>query len=120
MKVLLFIYYPKCSTCIKAKAWLDSHNISYIARDIKVENPKALELKNWNELGKNDIKSFFNTSGLVYKALDLKNKLGSMNIEEKYNILATDGMLVKRPLLIGDDFVLTGFKEAIWEAKLLK
>lgn len=118
--MILFIEYPKCSTCQKAKKWLISHNIDFKARDIKLENPKSLELKQWHELSRLPIKSFFNTSGLVYKSLELKDKLEGMSIEEKYNILASDGMLVKRPVLITDTVVLLGFKEEKWEEALLK
>lgn len=117
--MILFIEYPKCSTCQKAKKWLIEHNIEFEARDIKLENPKAIELKKWHEMSKLPIKNFFNTSGLVYKDLNLKDKLENMSIEEKYNILATDGMLVKRPVVITENDVLLGFKEDKWEDVLL-
>lgn len=112
---ILFLEYPKCSTCQKAKKWLDAHNLSYTDRHIKEQNPTAEELKIWHEKSGLDLKKFFNTSGLLYKELGLKDKLPAMSAEEKYALLATDGMLVKRPLIITDDAVLTGFKEAEWE-----
>lgn len=115
---LLFVEYPPCSTCQKAKKWLDNHSLSYEDRHIKEVNPTAEELKLWHERSGLPLKRFFNTSGLVYKNLNLKEKLGAMTEEEQYQILATDGMLVKRPLIISDDFVLVGFKEAEWEEKL--
>lgn len=114
MKKLLFIEYPKCSTCQKAKKWLDDHNIAYEDRHIVENRPTAEELKLWVNLSGKDLKSFFNTSGLVYKNLGLKDRLPQMSEDEKYQILASDGMLVKRPLLIGDDFAFTGFREAEW------
>ena len=113
-----FICYPKCSTCQKAQKWLDDKNVEYEMRNIKEENPTYDELKKWYEMSDVDIKRFFNTSGLLYKSMDLKNKLCDMNEEEKLQLLATDGMLVKRPIVIGDDFVLVGFKEKEWEEKL--
>ena len=115
---MLFICYPKCSTCQKARAWLDEKGIAYDFRDIKLENPTAEELTRWWKLSGLPLKKFFNTSGLQYKALGLKDKLPEMTEEEQLALLATDGMLVKRPLLIGEDFVLTGFRQAEWEAKL--
>lgn len=117
---LLFLEYPKCSTCQKAKKWLDSHNISYEDRHIKEQNPNPSELKEWIEKSGLPIKKFFNTSGLVYKSLQLKDKLPLMSNQEQIDLLSTDGMLVKRPLVIGDDFVLVGFKENEWEEKLAK
>lgn len=117
--MILFIEYPKCSTCQKAKKWLIEHNIKFEARDIKLENPKSIELKKWHEMSQLPIKSFFNTSGLVYKALELKDKLEGMSIDEKYAILATDGMLIKRPVLIAENTVLLGFKEEKWAEALL-
>ena len=117
---MLFLYYPPCSTCKKAKKWLDEHTISYQERHIKEENPSYEELKQWLELSQLPVKKFFNTSGLQYKALGLKDKLPTMTVEEQLQLLATDGMLVKRPVLVTDDGkVLTGFKEADWEMAVL-
>ncbi len=113
--MLTFICYPKCSTCQRAKAWLDENKIEYTLRDIKVDNPTVDELKEWHKVSGLPLKKFFNTSGLLYKSLNLKVKLPNMTYDEQYSLLATDGMLVKRPLLIGDDFVLVGFKEKEWE-----
>lgn len=113
-----FICYPKCSTCRKAKKWLDEKGISYRLRDIQKENPSAEELSRWQEASGLPLKRFFNTSGLQYRALDLKNRLPDMSREEQLTLLASDGMLVKRPLLVGDDFVLPGFREADWEKAL--
>ncbi len=115
---MLFLCYPKCSTCQKAKKWLDEHGVTYDERHIKEDNPTAEELEVWHKKSGLPLKRFFNTSGLQYKALKLKDKLPTMSEEEQFSLLATDGMLVKRPLLVGDDFVLTGFKEADWNAKL--
>ena len=115
---MLFLCYPKCSTCQKAKAWLDQRGISYDLRDIKLDNPTAEELTAWYQKSGLPLKKFFNTSGLQYKALGLKDKLPEMSEADQLALLATDGMLVKRPLLVGDDFVLTGFRPAEWEAKL--
>ena len=115
---MLFLCYPKCSTCQKAKAWLDQRGISYDLRDIKQDNPTAEELATWYQKSGLPLKKFFNTSGLQYKALGLKDKLPEMSEADQLALLATDGMLVKRPLLVGDDFVLTGFRPADWEAKL--
>ena len=117
---ILFVEYPKCSTCQKAKKWLEAHKIEFIDRHIKEEHPTEEELKIWHERSGEDIKKFFNTSGLVYKNLNLKEKLPEMSLEEKYRILATDGMLVKRPLIVGEDFVLVGFKEEQWKEVLIK
>lgn len=114
--MLKFICYPKCTTCQKAKKWLDDKGIEYELRDIKLENPTMEELNQWYRESGLPLKKFFNTSGLLYKSLDLKNKLPTMTEEEMLTLLATDGMLVKRPLLIGDTFVLTGFKEEEWTA----
>lgn len=116
---VLFLEYPKCSTCQKAKKWLDDHGVTYENRHIKEQNPSAAELKEWHGRSGRPLKKFFNTSGLVYKALELKDKLPDMTEQEQYDILSTDGMLVKRPLIIGEDFVLIGFKEAEWEKALL-
>lgn len=115
---MIFMCYTKCSTCQKAKKWLDANGIAYEERPIKEENPSAEELKAWHQMSGLPLKKFFNTSGMLYKEMKLKDKLPEMNDEEKYALLATDGMLVKRPLLIGENFVLTGFKEAEWEEKL--
>ena len=112
---MLFIEYPKCSTCQKAKKWLDENGSSYEDRNIKEQNPTADELRAWHKMSGLELKRFFNTSGLLYKSLDLKNKLPQMSEDEMLKLLATDGMLVKRPLLIGNDFVLVGFKEAEWD-----
>ena len=115
---MLFLCYPKCSTCQKAKAWLDERGISYELRDIKTDNPTAEELTLWYRKSGLPLKKFFNTSGLQYKALGLKDKLPDMSEAEQLALLATDGMLVKRPLLVGDSFVLTGFRAAEWEEAL--
>ena len=114
----LFINYPKCSTCQKAKKWLQENKISFIERNIVEENPKKEELEKWINEGKIDIKKFFNTSGLKYKELKLKEKLPNMTEEEKLKLLATDGMLVKRPILITDKVILIGFKESKWNEEL--
>ena len=115
---MLFICYPKCSTCQKARAWLDEKGIAYTFRDIKENNPTADELRQWWKASGLPLKKFFNTSGLQYKALGLKDKLPSMSEEEQLDLLATDGMLVKRPLVIGEDFVLTGFRQKEWEERM--
>ena len=112
--MLNFICYPKCTTCQKAKKWLDDNQIAYRIRDIKLENPSAEELRRWHQQSGLPLRKFFNTSGLLYKSLELKTKLPAMSEEEMLALLATDGMLVKRPLLIGDAFVLVGFKESDW------
>ena len=109
-----FICYPKCTTCQKAKKWLDDNQIAYELRDIKLENPTLAELTLWYEKSGLPLKKFFNTSGLLYKSMELKTKLPEMSEEEQINLLATDGMLVKRPLLIAEDTVLIGFKESQW------
>ena len=113
--MLKFICYPKCTTCQKAKKQLDDNKQEYELRDIKLDNPTFQELSEWYKKSGLPLKRFFNTSGLLYKSLDLKNKLPQMSEEEMLKLLATDGMLVKRPLLIGNDFVLVGFKEAEWD-----
>lgn len=113
MKVL-FVEYPKCSTCQKAKKWLDEHKIIYEDRHIKEQNPTFDELKLWHERSGLPLKRFFNTSGTIYKSLELKDKLPSMSEEEQLKLLATDGMLIKRPLIVAESFVLTGFKEEEW------
>lgn len=112
--MIKFICYSKCTTCQKAKKWLDDNKVEYELRDIKLDNPMLDELTAWYKQSGLPLKKFFNTSGLLYKSLDLKNKLPMMTDDEMLKLLATDGMLVKRPLLIGDDFVLVGFKEAEW------
>ena len=117
---MTFICYPKCTTCQKARAWLDEHHITYNFRDIKLENPTYNELTAWHERSGLPLKRFFNTSGLLYKSMGLKDKLPQMSEDEMLKLLATDGMLVKRPLLVGDDFVLVGFKETEWESHLKK
>lgn len=114
-----FICYPKCSTCAKARHWLQQHNISFTERDIKTNNPTRQELEQWHKKSGLPLKRFFNTSGLLYKEHGLKEKLPTMSEEEQYALLATDGMLVKRPILLGDGFVLVGFKPAEWEAAAL-
>ena len=115
---MLFLCYPKCSTCQKAKAWLEERGISYDLRDIKQNNPTVEELTAWYRKSGLPLKKFFNTSGLQYKALGLKDKLTAMSEDEQLALLATDGMLVKRPILVGEDFVRTGFRAAEWEARL--
>ena len=116
--MLKFICYPKCTTCQKAKASLDLMGTNYEERDIKLDNPTYEELREWYQKSGLPLKKFFNTSGLLYKSLDLKNKLPTMTEEEMLKLLSTDGMLVKRPILIGADFVLVGFKEAEWMKKI--
>ena len=116
---MTFLCYPKCTTCKKAQAWLTEQGISFDIRDIKLNNPSAEELKQWYSRSGLPLKKFFNTSGLQYKALALKDKLPTMTEDEMFELLASDGMLVKRPMLITDDKVLVGFKEADW-AQLLK
>ena len=113
--MLKFICYPKCTTCQRAKKWLDDNKIEYELRDIKLDNPTLEELSEWYQKSCLPLKKFFNTSGLLYKSLDLKNRLPGMNENEMLKLLATDGMLVKRPLLIGKDFVFVGFKDNVWE-----
>lgn len=116
---MLFIQYPPCSTCKKARAWLEANGAAFEDRNIKTENPTYEELKHWLEVSGLPLKRFFNTSGLLYKSMGLKDRLPSMSTDEQLRLLATDGMLVKRPILVKGDTVLTGFKEAEWE-KLLK
>lgn len=111
----LFVEYPKCTTCQKAKKWLDENKIEYTDRHIKDDNPTVEELKKWHKLSGLPLKRFFNTSGLVYKGLELSKKLPTMTEEEQFSLLATDGMLVKRPILVGKDKVLVGFKVDEWE-----
>lgn len=116
---MLFVCYPRCSTCKKAQKWLDEKGIGYTFRDIKEENPSYDELKTWYKKSGLDIKRFFNTSGQLYKSMSLKDKLPAMSEEEKLRLLSTDGMLVKRPILVSDDAVLVGFKEREWADTLL-
>ncbi len=116
--MITFICYPKCTTCQKAKKWLDDNNVEYALRDIKNDNPCKEELSEWYKKSGLPLKKFFNTSGLLYKSMELKNRLPDMTDEEMLTLLATDGMLVKRPLLIGDDTVLVGFKEKEWAVLL--
>lgn len=115
---MLFVEYPKCTTCQKAKKFLDSHGAVYEDRHIKENNPTAQELKTWHQASGLPLKKFFNTSGMLYKEMGLKDKLPNMSEEEQFELLASDGMLVKRPILVGDDFVLVGFKEPEWAEKL--
>ena len=115
-----FICYPKCTTCQKAQKWLDDNKIEYEFRDIKLDNPTFDELTEWYKKSGLPLKKLFNTSGLLYKSLDLKNKLPTMSEDEMLKLLASDGMLVKRPLLIGDGFVLVGFKDTEWSITLSK
>ncbi len=117
-KKLLFLQYPKCTTCKKAKNWLEDNGFDYSDRHIKDNNPTYDELKSWYEQSGLPLKRFFNTSGLLYKSMGLKDKLPSMSDEEQLKLLATDGMLVKRPIIVFDNAVLTGFKEKEWEEKL--
>ena len=116
--MIKFICYPKCTTCQKANKWLDDNKIGYEFRDIKEDNPNFEELTAWHKISGLPLKKFFNTSGLLYKSMELKDKLPTMPEEEQLKLLATDGMLVKRPLVIGKDFVLVGFKESEWSEKL--
>lgn len=116
--MMKFICYPNCSTCRKAGKWLAENNIPYEFRDIKTENPTVEELAVWCRMSGLPLRKFFNTSGLLYKSMELKNKLPTMSEQEMLTLLASDGMLVKRPLLIGDDFVLVGFKESDWATRL--
>ncbi|WP_276840095.1 arsenate reductase family protein [Anaerovibrio lipolyticus] len=112
---MLFICYPKCTTCQKAKKWLEENRIKYTERNIATDNPTYKELKEWHEKSGLPLKRFFNTSGMIYREMQLKDKLPSMSEEEQLKLLATDGMLVKRPILITEDKVLVGFKEADWD-----
>ena len=112
---MLFVCYPKCSTCQKAQKWLEEKGVAYTLRDIKSENPSQEELRAWHKASGLPLKRFFNTSGLQYKALALKDKLPAMTEDEQFALLATDGMLVKRPILVTENTVLVGFKEAEWE-----
>lgn len=112
------ICYPKCTTCQKAKKWLDDNKIEYKIRDIKEDNPNIEELSAWHKMSGLPLRRFFNTSGLLYNSMELKDKLSSMPEEEQLKLLSTDGMLVKRPIVISDDFVLVGFNESKWSDKL--
>lgn len=116
---MLVLEYPKCSTCKRALKWLNDHHIEYTDRNIKTENPTAEELKEWHQKSQKPLKKFFNTSGQLYRQNNLKDKLPNMSEEEMYELLSTDGMLVKRPLIILNDTVLIGFKEKEWEETLL-
>lgn len=116
---ILFVEYPKCSTCQKARKWLEAQKIEVEGRHIKENPPTYEELKSWYAISGLPLKRFFNTSGLLYKEMQLKDKLADMTEEEQLKLLASDGMLVKRPILKGEDFVLVGFKEAEWSKKLL-
>ena len=115
---MLFVCYPKCTTCQKAKAWLEARGLAFDLRDIKTHNPTGEELRRWHARSGLPLKRFFNTSGLQYKALGLKDRLPGMSEEEQLDLLSTDGMLVKRPILVGEDFVLVGFREKEWAEKL--
>ena len=117
---MLFVEYPKCTTCQKARKWLEAQNAAFTSRHIKDDAPTAEELRIWWERSGLPLKKFFNTSGMKYKELDLKNKLPAMSEEEQLALLAADGMLVKRPILVGEDFVLVGFREAAWSEALQK
>lgn len=116
--MVLFIEYPKCTTCQKAKKWLDEKGIEYSDRHIKEDNPTYDELKKWHEISGLPLKKFFNTSGLLYKSMNLKDKIPEMSEDEQLKLLASDGMLVKRPLIVGDDYALTGFKAEEWENRI--
>ncbi len=118
MAELLLLQYEKCSTCKKAVKWLTEQGVAFVNRPIKEERPTRAELEGWMERSGLPVRRFFNTSGLTYRALNLKERLPSMTGEEQLDLLATDGMLVKRPILVGEDFVLVGFKEAEWQAAL--
>lgn len=116
---MLFICYPKCSTCRKAQDWLDAHGIAYTLRDIKTDRPSTEELRGWQARSGLPLRRFFNTSGLLYKSLELKDKLPTMDEDAQLELLASDGMLVRRPLLVGESTVLVGFRQAEWEQSLL-
>ena len=116
---MTFICYPKCTTCKKAQNWLDENKIDYSLRNIKEEKPSACELRAWHEKSGLPLKKFFNTSGMLYRQLELKTKLPDMSEDEQLSLLSSDGMLVKRPLLVGENFVLVGFKETAWKETLL-
>lgn len=112
---MLFVHYPKCTTCQKAARWLAEKGVSVTARDIKADNPTEAELRTWHAKSGLPLKRFFNTSGQQYRALELKDRLPAMSEDEQFALLSTDGMLVKRPILVGENFVLVGFKQAEWE-----
>lgn len=118
-RYMLFVQYPKCSTCKKAKKWLDEHNIEYESRHIVEDNPKVNEIKEWYEKSNLPLKRFFNTSGKIYRENKIKDKLPDMTEEEQFELLSTNGMLVKRPIIVEDNFVLVGFKQKEWEEQLL-
>ena len=118
MSELIFVCHPRCTTCKKAEKWLSDHEIAVTVRDIKENNPTEQELRSWHEKSDLQLKRFFNTSGQKYRELELKDKLSTMSDDEQYALLATDGMLVKRPILVSDDFVLVGFKEKEWKGRL--
>ncbi len=113
----VFIEYPKCSTCQKAKKWLEEHKIDFESRNIVIENPTKLEIQNWKH--NLELKKLFNTSGMLYREMSLKEKLDQMSEEEQINLLASNGMLVKRPIIVGDGVLLVGFKEKEWKEKLI-
>ena len=115
---VLFVCYPKCTTCQKALKWLDAHGVDVTVRDIKQQNPTEEELRDWHRKSGLPLKRFFNTSGLLYKSMGLSKKLPELSEDEQFNLLASDGMLVKRPIAVSGDTVLVGFKEADWEALL--
>lgn len=115
---MVFICYPKCSTCQKAKKWLDDNGVKYDQRDIKLNNPTKEELKEWHQKSGLPLKRFFNASGLIYKELELSKRLGEMSADEQLSLLATNGMLVKRPIIASENIVLVGFKEPEWSQKL--
>ena len=115
-----FICYPKCTTCKKAQKWLDEHGVEYDFRHIKDENPSEEELREWHAKSGLPLKKFFNTSGMLYKEMKLKDRLPEMSEDEQFKLLASDGLLVKRPIIVTDDVVLTGFKESDWEEKVLR
>lgn len=115
--MIKFICYPKCTTCQRARAWLDENGVSYDERDIKLDNPTYDELSAWHKMSGVELRKFFNTSGLLYKSMQLKDKIPTMTEEEMLRLLSTDGMLVKRPLIVADGFVLLGFKEGDYESK---
>ena len=117
-RMMLFVHYPKCTTCKRAKKWLDEHQISYEERDIKENNPSLEELKEWYQRSGLPLKRFFNTSGMLYKEMKLKDKLPEMSEDEQLALLASDGMIVKRPIVVTKESVLVGFKEAQWEEEL--
>lgn len=115
---MLFICYPRCTTCQKARTWLNEKGVSYDFRDIKQDNPSKEELRHWQSVSGLPLRRFFNTSGMLYRTLNLKERLSHMSDEEQLSLLSSDGMLVKRPLVVGEDFVLVGFEQSEWEKKL--